>query len=63
MHYSLRIMAIEKHLMSNHRIKGMPIERPFQFIQLHGQPSSLAEFYTFCQKLQTAVYKLTIFIR
>lgn len=45
----LSIHAILKELKSNDcriiNIKGLSIERPFHFIQPHGQPSSLAELF------------------
>lgn len=46
----ISIHAILKELKNNEcriiDIKGLAIERPFHFIQLHGQPSSLAELFT-----------------
>jgi DNA-binding transcriptional LysR family regulator len=45
----LSIHSILKELKNNEcriiDIKGLSIERPFHFIQLHGQPSSLAELF------------------
>jgi DNA-binding transcriptional LysR family regulator len=45
----LSIHSILKELKNNEcriiDIKGFSIERPFHFIQLHGQPSSLAELF------------------
>jgi DNA-binding transcriptional LysR family regulator len=45
----LSIHSILKELKNNEcriiDIKGLSIERPFYFIQLHGQPSSLAELF------------------
>jgi DNA-binding transcriptional LysR family regulator len=45
----LSIHSILKELKNNEcsiiDIKGLAIERPFHFIQLHGQPSSLAELF------------------
>jgi len=45
----LSVHAIVKELKNNEcriiDIKGITIERPFDFIQLHGQPSSVAELF------------------
>jgi DNA-binding transcriptional LysR family regulator len=46
----LSVHAILKELKNNEcriiDIKGLSIERPFHFIQLHGQPSPLVELFT-----------------
>lgn len=46
----LSIHSILKELKNNEcrviEIKGLSIERPFHFIQQHGQPTSLAELFT-----------------